>query len=155
MQVQLPNSVYHSFDTEGPGNTEVEYVLASGLDSTREHDVVVYKSTEAQWNSRDPRPNFITFGGFALSGPSPVTVPGMEQPKSRKIEFLGDSITAGFCNLCRIAPSLSDGASESNYDSWPNQICQVCVKERQARTQAHTHTQTKRARGRTHTQACT
>ena len=43
--------------------------------------------------------------------------------RPRRIEFLGDSITAGFCNLCD-STGTNTAATESYADSWANLICQ-------------------------------
>ena len=75
----------------------------------------------------------MTFGGFSVD---PVTAGGRHVVTSplpalpaRKIEFLGDSITAGYCNACHdghssdnFNPDMGDNA-ESFVNSWPTQIC--------------------------------
>ena len=69
------------------------------------HDVRVVKATEPDWNGGDPVPNYMSFTGFHLHPASASsdfaagrgTLPPLPV---RKLEFLGDSITAGFCNTC-------------------------------------------------------
>jgi hypothetical protein len=88
-------------------------ILSAGL-----HQVVVLKATEPDWNGGDPVPNYMTFSGFtatAITGDTPpqfVSKAGAPLPV-RKLEFLGDSITAGFCNECVAPPALPD-----NRESW-------------------------------------
>lgn len=105
--------------TGAGGNLSVvQYPVAAGLDPAREHELRVFKSTEAMWNQLYPAANFVVFHGFNMTGPAPATVPNAPLP-ARKIEFIGDSITAGYCNQC----SGSGPAQERFYDSWANQIC--------------------------------
>jgi lysophospholipase L1-like esterase len=74
----------------------------------------------------------LTFGGFRVDpvaeGARATTARGESLP-SRKIEFLGDSITAGYCNACHGEGasdnfnSLVADNAESFIFSWPSQIC--------------------------------
>ena len=97
------------------------------------HDLRIFKNTEPNWNGQASGPNYVTFSGFLVKpteeGPAAVTRTGAALP-TRKIEFLGDSITAGYCNECQ-APSAGDNYNsaiddfaESFGSSWPNQICE-------------------------------
>lgn len=102
------------------GNPVYAPFMASGLDPFVAHDLVLYKSTEAMWNSLYPAPNYVVLNGLSLGGPTNPQLSGAPELPTRRIEFVGDSITAGYCNLC--AP-FQDMHAESNIDSWTNQIC--------------------------------
>eukprot|EP01059_Diplonema_ambulator_P004432 TRINITY_DN1412_c0_g1_i3.p2 TRINITY_DN1412_c0_g1~~TRINITY_DN1412_c0_g1_i3.p2 ORF type:complete len:375 (+),score=90.95 TRINITY_DN1412_c0_g1_i3:1736-2860(+) len=101
-------------------NTVYSFPLASGL-SSGVHTIEVFKSTEADWNARTPTPNYITFTGIVVSDGGSLVAP--DPLPTRRIEFVGDSITAGYCNLCHDTPAPQDEAAESFYDSWASQIC--------------------------------
>lgn len=113
-----------------------DFPLAKGIYTVR-----ILKVTEAQWNAGTPTPNYITFHGFQIestsltiapekrntlisTSPSPILLSSPPLPK-RKIEFLGDSITAGFCNLCQYNSSPIVNHDESYGMSWDYQIGQL------------------------------
>jgi hypothetical protein len=78
-----------------------------------EHDIRVLKATEAQWNGGSPTPNYVTFSGFKIdaeSAASELVARTIAPPPlpTRKIEFLGDSITAGYCNECKVGGLPND-----------------------------------------------
>lgn len=82
--------------------------LYTDLDKTTAHEVMIFKSTEAQWNDLVVSPNYVTFIG--VNGTTGFELlPPQNMPTKKKLEFLGDSITAGYCNLC-----TSDSKQESN-----------------------------------------
>jgi hypothetical protein len=69
------------------------------------HEIRIFKATEADWNGGSPVPNYVTFHGINVESESGATAvptanalavlaPPPPLP-TRKIEFLGDSITAG------------------------------------------------------------
>ena len=101
--------------------------LCAGLDPSTAHDVRVLKSTEAQWNSLVPAPNYVTFLG--LTGDSGLTLLAPPPRSARRLEFLGDSITAGFCNLCGDAGTTSGPDEQSVAHAWPNLVCQTLGAE--------------------------
>jgi len=63
-------------------------------------------------------PNYVSFAGFKVHGAGHAVVP--PPLPERKIEFLGDSITAGFCNECSYTPpaSVANDHGESFAASW-------------------------------------
>merc|ERR1719215_2298633 len=113
-----------------PNETVKEYVIASGL-SEAQHEIRLMKTTEPEWNDREPSPNWVTFHGVSLGSG------GGSARSSRRIEFLGDSITAGYCNLCHgpgpfdhSPTQLSAGFGQESFAlSWPNVICETLGAE--------------------------
>lgn len=97
------------------------------------HDVRIFKATEADWNGGSPVPNYVTFYGIKVlvdgtaAGAASTAPPAwLEQPPplpTRKIEFLGDSITAGFCNECQHTPVDPSDHREAYGATWDHQIC--------------------------------
>jgi hypothetical protein len=115
----------HSFSTSESDvwleRKVVPIVLAENLSPVEVHNIVVFKSTEAQYCAMYIGPNFMTLHGVELEGPSlPKAFATSEvRTASRRLEFIGDSITVGYCNLCKDSPSDTDAASESHALSWP------------------------------------
>ena len=94
------------------------------------HSLRVFKATEADFNAGSPIANYVTFHGFSISSTGVETIPSPPLP-TRKIEFVGDSITAGFCNLCHVVPDprahKADNTDhlEAYGASWDHQICEI------------------------------
>jgi lysophospholipase L1-like esterase len=91
-----------------------------------QHDIRILKGTEAQHNGGTPTPNYVTFSGFkigAVSMATTLTAQAIAPPPlpTRKIEFLGDSITAGFCNECKRPDPLSNN-NEAYGATWDFQL---------------------------------
>ena len=84
------------------------------------HDIRVLKATEADWNAGTPLPNYLTFSGIEVSS-SAVALPQPALP-TRRLEFLGDSITAGFCNTDCIYGDRLDDNNEAFGSSWDAQL---------------------------------
>merc|ERR1711937_462476 len=112
--------------------TVTEYIFATGLTKDA-HEIRIMKTTEPEWNDREPSPNWVTFHGLRLDAGS-IIAPSAPR-RQRRIEFIGDSITAGYCNLCQgpgpfdeLSPSLEESviggeAQETFALSWPTVIC--------------------------------
>lgn len=85
--------------------------------------VSIFKDSEPQFAGTVVQPNYITFHGFGGETSAQLVAP-VTQASSRRIEFLGDSITAGFDNQCDI-PGSPKGFpwSESFMLSWAPLIC--------------------------------
>jgi hypothetical protein len=82
-----------------------------------------WQATEADWSGGTPIPNYVTFHGLnirplSVSAESGNTVRTLASPPlhTRKIEFLGDSITAGFCNECH--STVRDANMEAYGATW-------------------------------------
>lgn len=121
--------------------------LCAGLDPTTAHTVVVIKASEARLTGCNPSegkhrapsrvvaPNYVTLFGF--QGTEGMRLVAPPQPPARRIEFIGDSVTAGLCNLCRVAHSpgtklpvgveesvmMSNWADESFLEAFPSIVC--------------------------------
>jgi lysophospholipase L1-like esterase len=93
--------------------SQAPYSLVTGLDSATSHVVTFFKRTEAFVN-----PNATVFYGFILEGPSAdssgncILAAASPPVYSKKIEFVGDSITCGYGDLgaygCSFSPSTED-----------------------------------------------
>ena len=95
-------------------DTLYEIEIASNL-TTSHHSIEVSKQTEADWNELVPMNNYLTFSGFLLdNGNSALLKP----VSTRRIEYIGDSITAGYCNLCQ-----DDYTGQSSDLSWTTLTC--------------------------------
>ncbi|CAE7037646.1 celE [Symbiodinium natans] len=99
--------------------------LFAGLDPDEAYDVVIVKNTEPQFSEPYVASNFLTLHGFRGSEEAQLEeVPALPE---RRIEFLGDSIAAGFCNNANpCLPRNSSICSPSNQwfnESWPSLIC--------------------------------
>ena len=91
-----------------PDTTKHFYQLASGL-AEGEHAVEIFKRTE--WDRGKT-----SFYGFKING-NPKVLPGPE-PKKRKIEFYGNSITAGYAVEDTSGKDRPDSSFTNNYLSY-------------------------------------
>lgn len=120
-QMPANSSAYHSFGTTAWANdTGVTTTLASGLDPDKSYKIEVFKATEPKWSTIDVLPNYVVTYGIDIDSDASL-LPPPPRPE-RHIEFIGDSITAGYCNLCEIAPDLEDAAAEDHYLAWGPRI---------------------------------
>lgn len=105
------------------------YSMGTGTLAKGQHTIRILKATEAQWNGGSPTPNFMTFSGFKINPSAAATttivhtLPADPLP-TRKIEFLGDSITAGYCNECK-GPSVVPDEKQAFGATWDYQIGQL------------------------------
>lgn len=78
-------------------NNATEITLAEGL-SSGIHTVLFYKRTEVQYGSQ-------VFQGFSVLGNT--SLPEMAKVPSRRLEFIGNSITCGYGSLdqCTVSPT--------------------------------------------------
>ena len=97
-------------------NTMQTFNVVGGLDATKTHEITLLKVTESDYNNGNPTVNYLNFHGFELDAGSVEKLPSL--PPHRKIEFIGDSITCGYCNQC---PSDNKAiySVESFALSWP------------------------------------
>ena len=102
------------------------------LDAAATHAVTIFKDTEPggrmNQSSGVMASNYITFHGFSGDSTARLLPPtrGASATPAHKVEFLGDSITAGFDNMCDI-PAAPTGSptfgSESFALSWATLMC--------------------------------
>ena len=111
---------------------------AGSLATDATYEVTVVKDTEPQFAGTAVKPNAVTFHGFQGDASGAARLVRRPQRRStaqaaaaaaaaaapHKVEFLGDSITAGFDNQCDI-PGAPTGFpwSESFGRSWATGIC--------------------------------
>jgi len=128
----IPGSAcsYCTFDTFNITNeTVTEYVVATGL-SFGVHHVRIMKTSEPEWNTREPSPNWITLHGVSVD--TGRIEPPRKPRRKLRLEFIGDSITAGYCNLCDGPGPITTTQSIFQQDfalGWPNQICEALGAE--------------------------
>lgn len=113
--------------TNVTGGTSI--TLATSLDPTTSHSIRVFKSSEAEWAWDVPEPNYVTLCSVTLVGlGSPSLLPPAPLP-SRKLEFIGDSITAGYCNILWVPDIDRHHTNRSNLESfwlsWPTRLCEA------------------------------
>ena len=124
----------------------LRYAGCEQLDPTLQYTVALFHATEPNWNQLFSHPNAVEAVGFILSASpdaatslsgsvvgasagarrgAPVAAAPPVRGTGRRVEFLGDSITCGFCNLCRNPPfpNATGYALESYYDSWAHLTC--------------------------------
>lgn len=100
----------------------VAYQLSAGP-----HEIRIFKTSEPEWSSRQPTPNWISFHGLSLDHGGEVLPPAQPRRK-RRIEFLGDSITSGYCNLCHSGADVVE--RQGSYAiAWPNLVCDALGAE--------------------------
>lgn len=121
-----------SFSTDDWSSDEVATIrLCSGLDASAINEVEIFKASEAQWGAHVVAPNYVTFSAFV--GSSGLQLLDPPPLPDRKLEFLGDSITAGYCNLCSDELHPTGGVNRESFDlSWPTLV------GRQLSAQVHT-----------------
>jgi hypothetical protein len=117
-----------------PGEViKVPLFTSGSLAADANHAVMIVKDTEPQFAGTRVKPNYVTFHGFSGDSSATRLVEPAHQsssPPQRKVEFLGDSITAGFDNQCDI-PGSPKGFpwSESFTKSWATGICNALGAE--------------------------
>lgn len=89
---------------------QTTYPIADGL-SDAEHTIQIFKRTET-------RVGKVTFKGFVLDNGKSLLNP--DALPSRKIEFIGNSITSGYGNESSSDPAISGftAVNENNYRAW-------------------------------------
>uniref|UniRef100_A0A7S4UA24 SGNH hydrolase-type esterase domain-containing protein n=1 Tax=Alexandrium monilatum TaxID=311494 RepID=A0A7S4UA24_9DINO len=129
--VYVDSQLHSSFDTSSWNRTGGSWrvKLFSGLDPSVTHEVAIFKNTEPQFNSKYVVPNYVTVHAF--TGSSGMTLAQPSKPPRWKVEFLGDSITAGYCNSAQPCSTSSDctPANQHFNESWPALICSALGAE--------------------------
>lgn len=115
-----------TFDTRNAENLGVlKFKVASNLDPGP-HDIRIFKISEPEWSSPSPVPNWLSFHGVELDA-GQVKEPSAPRP-SRRVEFLGDSVSSGYCNLC--TDNKENVKRQGSYAvAWPSITCAVLGAE--------------------------
>lgn len=123
--VYVNSVLFHEFNTsDWFGRPNVTVPLVWGLNPDEVHHISIVKFTEGQFNLKKITPNYVSFFGFqASNGAFFAAAPTLP---ARRLEFLGDSITAGDCNLCKPNPvnATPSWDNEDQRRAWPTLICQ-------------------------------
>jgi hypothetical protein len=107
-------------------NVERDKVLtltvATDLRASRTHAISVVKVTEANFNvpNTTALDNYLTFHGFVLDQGSTTALPkSITELQARRIEFIGDDVTTGYCDLCEEVRQNGGYQSQSFARAWP------------------------------------
>jgi hypothetical protein len=111
-------------DDGNHANLDVIVPVATGLSASSPHTVVLWKITEdtagSDGDAKHPQRGTALFHGFQLSAGATLQPPPARLP--RRLEFVGDSDTAGWC---------ADGTPSNGYDTahkcvrWSSEIVSV------------------------------
>jgi hypothetical protein len=79
----------------------------AGLNMSQSYVVYLVKADEPDWNQPSFGPNFVSMQAWTLHSDAEQSVAPVAKPLTqasathrRNIEFVGDSLTAGYCNMC-------------------------------------------------------
>lgn len=124
-----PGFANATFSTAACQNISATLIsAASGLDPSTTHDVRIFKSSEAQWAASVPAPNWLTLTSVVLgadataegapAGPPPQLLALPAWRPDRRLEFIGDSLMAGYCNLLWSPDIHRHKTNRSNIESF-------------------------------------
>ena len=123
--VLQPKSCFNTSAWVAGQVVKVPLFPSGSLDAAASHAVTIFKDTEPSFATTEVEmPNYITFHGFSGDATARL-LPALDSSTAQhKVEFLGDSITAGFDNQCDI-PGAPKGMpwSESFAKSWATLMC--------------------------------
>ena len=132
--VLQPNSMFNTSAWAAGEVVKVPLFPSGSLAAASSHAVSIFKDTEPNFAAKPgpgAMPNYVTFHGFSGDSSARLLAPVKPQsPPQHKLEFLGDSITAGFDNTCDI-PGSPKGFpwSESFLKSWATLMCDTLGAE--------------------------
>ena len=124
--IYVNGSLHSEFiDTGGMDNyTATPLTVVTDLDEALAYDIKIIKITEAQYNELYPSPNFIVFTGIEVDDGASLLL-ASQLKEAHKIEFIGDSLTSGYCDLCHsIDSSLGMYTQQSYAIAYPYLTCQ-------------------------------
>jgi len=105
----------------------VKIPLFEGVDPALPMAVTIFKDSEPQFAGTRVQPNYVTFHGFVADEGAQRIAAKESSAAIFKVEFLGDSITAGFDNCCDVPnyhkPNGQLSSSSSFMRSWAPEIC--------------------------------
>ena len=104
---------------------QVPLFPSGSMNSSTNYSVTIVKDTEPSFATTDIKmPNYITFHGFSGDSSARLLPVAQSSPSQHRVEFLGDSITAGFDNQCDIVDAPKGMPwSESFAKSWATLMC--------------------------------
>ncbi|KAN0024961.1 hypothetical protein ACTFIV_009370 [Dictyostelium citrinum] len=105
--VIVNNAILTPFNVSSVAHQEYNIIGSTSLDPTQTYSIVLSKRTEASFGE-------VRFYGFSVDSTG-KSVP--QQKPTRKIEFIGDSITCGYGDL-GTAPCNFQAITEDNYDTY-------------------------------------
>ncbi|KAN0029869.1 hypothetical protein ACTA71_008006 [Dictyostelium dimigraforme] len=105
--VIVNNAILTPFNVSSIAHQEYNMIGSTSLDPTQTYSIVLSKRTEASFGE-------VRFYGFSVDSTG-KTVP--QSKPTRKIEFIGDSITCGYGDL-GTAPCNFQAITEDNYDTY-------------------------------------
>jgi hypothetical protein len=129
--VLQPSSRFNTSDWLAGQVVQVPLFPSGSLDAATTHAITISKDTEPGGHMNKSSgmmdSNYITFHGFSGDSATARLLPPVLEASAtseHKVEFLGDSITAGFDNQCDI-PGAPKGMpwSESFSKSWATLMC--------------------------------
>jgi hypothetical protein len=123
--------------------TSTSIAAVQNLDPSNIYDIRIFKSSEAQWAASVPSPNWLTLTSIVLERTDHPIVAFDESPlptllqlpawRSRRLEFIGDSLMAGYCNLLWVPDIHRHKTNRSNLESfflsWPTRTCELLGAE--------------------------
>jgi len=131
-----------SFDTSEAVSGQVQrYTVASGLDPSKTHDIRIVKTSEPDFTSAPALvPNWVSLHALILDRGS-AQLPNTS--RDHRVEFIGDSWMAGYCNTCNggnctdgpVAGSSMAGDSPDTFRwgsyalAWPHLVCEELQAE--------------------------
>ena len=101
------------------------YTLASGLDPRVSHAVEVYKVTEDKTFGKGSVSGVLRLEGIAASGDGQIIAGTLSPPPPRRLEFIGDSDTAGWCADGKPFHQGKANAVENAYETWAMQLART------------------------------
>lgn len=100
------------------GNTKMQqFTLAKGLDASKNHILQVFQLSEG---------SVVTFGGFELDAGQFGMAP---KAPSRRLDFIGDSDTAGWCADGSANTGDNQNKYEDPYVTWAQQLARLARAE--------------------------
>lgn len=110
-----------TFDTaDAVAEQATPYPVAIGLSPSRSYSIRIVKTSEPEWCSVAPTPNWLAFHGLLLDS-GEVVQPTKSSPQHR-IEFIGDSWMVGFANVCN---GTYNEATGSNMGGEPLEVVRM------------------------------
>lgn len=106
------------FIVQNKGSTSMQqFTLAKGLDASKSHTLQVFQLSEG---------SVVTFGGLELDAGQFDSAP---KAPSRRLDFIGDSDTAGWCADGSKSTGDNQNKYEDSYVTWAQQLARLVGAE--------------------------